>query len=86
MQCIKKNVGIIISSSYRNISQNSCSMFKKLVSMLAAVAVFRNYVLGNIAAKQIRRYVSRAPTHRDRSPTAQRRLSDLIESLYLLRA
>lgn len=35
-------------------SQSSCSMFKKLVSMLAAVAVFRNYVLGNIATRTCR--------------------------------
>lgn len=51
-------------------SRNSCPMFKKLVSMLAAVAVFRNNVLGNIAVRQTR-YVRRTPTHRRRSPTAQ---------------
>lgn len=42
-------------------SQSSCSMFKKLVSMFAAVAVFRNYVLGNIARRTCRAGPGRTP-------------------------
>lgn len=47
-------MNILSSNNNAQDSRSSCSMFNKLVSMLAAVAVFRNYVLGNIATRTCR--------------------------------